>query len=432
MPPSSPSTMRSYQFPVLGRSPASSPASFVTTSSSCCTSSSKQKFQDLPDLELLPLAAISSEEENKHSEDDAVTTTSLQTLRAAYDDLVARVDRLRTYVVSKQLEEEARHGRGSSSSQVLKACIETLDVRMPHVLHQTYRMIQDVAVVTPGGHGNGHTTTTSEPSPRFVTDVRSTFALYRAIQYVDRLQEAMDPTTNQGIEEQLETILSGLGVAVAGEAREPPVAHHPAFRLSPWVASDLCFDVPVGQSAYYTIPGDLTVEIESVVEFRAHDPPSVNYARAAAATPVSVTILSCKHVKRQFGLGAGTMGQATITVRLEPTTCSSSSSHQPPQPAVKKVWAVDQAVPALQIKEARAYVFKQYIQYHHANSPYHLYCSYTQRPTERLPAQATSEHRHEHVVCVRRCRCDHYHGRYHLRNDEPCGRAARTAARSTR
>jgi hypothetical protein len=352
MPPSSPSTLRSYQFPVLGRSPASSPASFVTTSSSCCTSSNK--FQDLPDLELLPLAAISSEEENKHSEEDAVTTTSLQTLRTAYDDLVARVDRLRTYVVSKQQEEAARqqpNGRCSSSSEVLKACIETLDVRMPHVLHQTFRMIQDVAVVTPG-----HTMTT-EPQPRFVTDVRSTFALYRAIQYVDRLQEAMDPTTNQGIEEQLETILSGLGTAAAGEAREPPVAAHPAFRLSPWVASDLCFDVPVGKSAYYTIPGDLTVEIESVVEFRAHDPPSVNYARAAAATAVSVTILSCKHVKRQFGLGAGTMGQATITVRLEPTG-SSSSSHQSPQPAVKKVWAVDQAVPALQIKEARAYVYE--------------------------------------------------------------------------
>jgi hypothetical protein len=329
MPPSSPSTLRSYQFPVLGRSPASSPASFVTTSSSCCTSSNK--FQDLPDLELLPLAAISSEEENKHSEEDAVTTTSLQTLRTAYDDLVARVDRLRTYVVSKQQEEAARqqpNGRCSSSSEVLKACIETLDVRMPHVLHQTFRMIQDVAVVTPG-----HTMTT-EPQPRFVTDVRSTFALYRAIQYVDRLQEAMDPTTNQGIEEQLETILSGLGTAAAGEAREPPVAAHPAFRLSPWVASDLCFDVPVGKSAYYTIPGDLT-----------------------AATAVSVTILSCKHVKRQFGLGAGTMGQATITVRLEPTG-SSSSSHQSPQPAVKKVWAVDQAVPALQIKEARAYVYE--------------------------------------------------------------------------
>jgi hypothetical protein len=68
----------------------------------------------------------------------------------------------------------------------------------------------------------------------------------------------------------------------------------------------------------------------------------------------------------------------------------------------------------------------------HANSPYNFVRSHTQRPTERLPAKATSEHRHEHVVCVRRCRCDHYHGRYHLRNDEPCGWAARTAARSTR
>jgi hypothetical protein len=325
---SSSPTLRSYQFPVLGRgssAPSCSPASFDT-------SSTTRKLHDLVPCLELPIAATLLAEDNKSSEDDddVATINSWRSLRAAYDDLVARVDRMRTYVSREQNSATT----GGRPSELLRACIETLDSRMPHILHQTFSMIQDVE--------------TSSERGSFVTDVRSTFALYRAIQYVDRLQEAIDPTTNEGIEEQLLTVLSGLQQQQEEEGQQPGRQHHhPAFRLSPWVASDLCFDLPMGQSAYHTIPGDLTVEIESIVEFRAHDQPSVNYARAAAATPVIVTILSCKHVKRHFGLGAGTIGQATITVRLEPLSLDK-------QPV--KVWAVDQPVPALQIKEARAYV----------------------------------------------------------------------------
>jgi hypothetical protein len=319
---SSSPTLRSYQFPVLGRG-SSSPSS-----PAFC------KLHDLVPCLELPIAATLLAEDNKSSEDDDVATiNSWRSLRAAYDDLVARVDRMRTYVSREQNSATT----GGRPSELLRACIETLDSRMPHILHQTFSMIQDVE--------------TSSERGSFVTDVRSTFALYRAIQYVDRLQEAIDPTTNEGIEEQLLTVLSGLKQEEEEGQQPGRQHHHPAFRLSPWVASDLCFDLPMGQSAYHTIPGDLTVEIESIVEFRAHDQPSVNYARAAAATPVTVTILSCKHVKRHFGLGAGTIGQATITVRLEPLSLDK-------QPV--KVWAVDQPVPALQIKEARAYVLMSF------------------------------------------------------------------------
>jgi hypothetical protein len=365
---SSSPTLRTYQFPVLvGRGTApSSPASF-DTSTTC-------KLPDLVPCLELPIAATLLAEDNKSSDDDdnnddgaAATTNSWRSLRAAYDDLVGRVDRMRTYVSHEQNSTAAAISR----SELLRACIETLDTRMPYILHQTFSMIQD------------------ETSERFVTDVRSTFALYRAIQYVDRLQEAIDPTTNEGIEEQLLTILSGLD-----EMSSSRHSCHPAFRLSPWVASDLCFDLPLGQSAYHTIPGDLTVEIESIVEFRAHDQPSVKYARAAAI-PVSVTILSCKHVKRHFGFGAGMIGQATITVRLEPL----SFDKQP-----VRVWSVDQPVPALQIKEARAYVQNEHESSHRDNTtPTHSVTHSqhpclssmafnAQSPTQRLPTQTTSEY----------------------------------------
>lgn len=232
-----------------------------------------------------------------------------RSLEVAFEELKVRVECLEAFA----------QNQNSAATELLRACcIETLRSRIPLVMQQTQQMIRD-----------------ESRERSFANDVRSTFALYRAIQYVDRLQEAMDPTTNQGIEEQLERVVSVM--------KKPP----PAFRLSPWVASDLCFDVPVGVSAVHTIVGDLSVEIEPIVEFRAHDAPSVNYARSAAVPPVSVAIESCKHVKRNFGLGAGNIGQAMITVRLEPVN----------EPAKgPQVWGVDEPVPALQIKEARAYV----------------------------------------------------------------------------
>lgn len=284
------SSRRGYQFPTL--SAPNSPAS-VATSNYC-----KPEQQQLHILEPLTLPPASAA---------ATHVDQTLSLEASYQDLQVRIGRLRTFVEKK-----------NSNTELLRACQETLRSRIPMVMHQSHQMIQD------------------ETTERFVNDVRSTFALYRAIQYVDRLQEAMDPTTNEGIEEQLERVISVM--------KKPP----PAFRLSPWVATDLCFDVPIGASAKHTIPGVVCVELEPIVEFRAHDAPSVNYARAAAATPVSVSIESCKHVKRTFGLGSGKIGQATITVRLEPLDDEAANGPQ--------VWGLDKPVPALQIKEARAYV----------------------------------------------------------------------------
>jgi hypothetical protein len=277
-----------------------------------CTVAIKDK---IPHLDILPPACqdFASAKARDEADDEHVTLT------AGFQNLSSRVDRLLAF------GKEAK----PSHSETLQACIVSLRTRMPLVLRQTKQLID--------GAGN---------ETRLVCRLRSTLALFRAIQYVDRIQEGMDPELNDGLDKQLRTVLDGLYMASLSEAFKNDLA----FRISPWVPSVLSFDLPLGESAHATLPRQgsklpLVVGVEPVVEFRADDLASISYAHHAARA-CKVTIVKCQHVARDFGLGAGMIGEATICVHVSPLEGSSGNPKS-------QVWGQDMEVKCLHIKEAR-------------------------------------------------------------------------------
>lgn len=238
-------------------------------------------------------------------------------LKAAFQSLSSRVDRL--------LASE----KDTTGSLVLQACSLSLRTRMPLVLRQTSELIESAG-----------------RESQLVSKIRTTLAMVRAIQYMDCLQEGMDPETNEGIDAQLLSVLSGLDV----DSLPEDFKNNLSFRVSPWVPSDLAFDLPLGESARTHLEGDgssklpISVEVEPVVEFRAHDFASVKNARAAARA-CKVTIEKCTHCALEFP-GAGICGEATIQVRVTPLDGTNPNEIQ--------VWGLDKDVQGLCIKEARA------------------------------------------------------------------------------
>jgi len=220
-------------------------------------------------------------------------------------------------------------------SPVLQACSLSLCTRMPLVLRQTEQLIESAD---------------GQREARIVGKMRSTLALVRARQYLDSIQEGMDPESNEGLDEQLRTVLAGLDTdSLPEDFRHQRLS----FRVSPWIATALCFDLPLGASAqWHTSPQEthgtqlpIQVEVEPVVEFRAHDLASVRAARAAARA-CTVVIEKCSHEARAVNTGAGMIGEATIRVHVRPTTTRSGEQLQ--------VWGSDRAVQSLCVKEARA------------------------------------------------------------------------------
>jgi hypothetical protein len=224
---------------------------------------------------------------------------------------------------------------------IAEACAISLSTRVPPILSQTKELIEKAG-----------------QESQFVVKMRSTFALIRAMQYLDRIQEGMDPKANEELNDQLQTVLSGLDL----ESLPRHFQKHVAFRVSPWVTSVLCFDLPIGESAHASIAPHnpqgqlpLEVEVEPVVEFRGHDRASIRYARDAARA-CRVTIEHCTHVERSFAAGAGMAGEATIRVRVSPLQTDSGHTAAV-VPQVKGVWNYDDTVAdRIHFKEARAYV----------------------------------------------------------------------------
>ena len=152
-------------------------------------------------------------------------------------------------------------------------------------------------------------------SPETPSPFRSALALLRASEYVDRIQEGMDGVSNESLDMQLRTVLSGLDV----ESLPSHFRKNLSFRVSPWVHG---FDLPVGPTASTELTATwnqcpLFVEVEPIVEFRTDDVTSVDYARRAAMA-CKVTILKCRHIASNVRAGLGVIGEATISVHVTP------------------------------------------------------------------------------------------------------------------
>ena len=236
---------------------------------------------------------------------------------------------------------ECANKNSDKNSLVLQACALSLRTRFPLVLQQTELLIESA---------------NRSQEDRIVGKMRSTLALVRATQYLDSIQEGMDPETNENLDEQLLTVLTGLDT----EGLRQDVRELLSFRVSPWIATTLCFDLPLGPAATWqnTPPQwsaqlPIRLEVEPVVEFRAHDMASVASARAAAARACEVTIESCSHEARAVWTGAGMIGEAVVRVHVRPTRRGESAAAAESAGQLQ-VWGIDKAVPSLCIKEARA------------------------------------------------------------------------------
>jgi hypothetical protein len=214
-----------------------------------------------------------------------------------------------------------------NGSLVHQACFRSLRTRMPIVLRKTQELIE-----------------TASSESQLVSNIRTSLALVRAVQYMERLQQAYDEDSM--INGQLQAVLDQLDIDnLPEEFREKDLA----FRVSPWVPSLLAFDLPVGKSARSEIKEGgksqlpIAVEVEPVVEFRAYDTSSIQNA-CAASRACNITIEKVAHEQRRFRSGAGWIGEAMIRVRVSP--CDSCPNI--------RVWGCDKDVPSLWIKEARA------------------------------------------------------------------------------
>jgi hypothetical protein len=218
--------------------------------------------------------------------------------------LSRKIHRLISFEQQNNLEENA------SPSETMQACALSLRTRVPLFLRRTE------------------------------TPCRSALALLRASEYVNRIQEGLDGDSNETLDSQLRTVLSGLDVAALPASFQKQLS----FRVSPWVQG---FDLPVGVTACTELVETweqypLLVEVEPVVEFRSDDATSVDFARRAAQA-CQVTVLKCRHVASNVGAGLDVMGEATIRVQVTPVG---------ENPLVDGKGRVQ----SLQVKEARVYV----------------------------------------------------------------------------
>jgi hypothetical protein len=223
-----------------------------------------------------------------------------------------------------EILEKETNPNGSLAHQ---ACFRSLRTRIPIVLRKTQELIE-----------------TASSDSQLVSNIRTSLALVRAVQYLERLQQCHDEESI--INGQLQAVLDQLDIdSLPAEFREKDLA----FRVSPWVPSLLAFDLPVGGSARAEIKEGvksqfpIVFEVEPVVEFRAYDTSSIQNARAATRV-CNIRIEKVAHEQRRFCSGAGWIGEAMIRLRVSPCTSCANI----------RVWGFDKDVPSLWIKEARA------------------------------------------------------------------------------
>jgi len=280
--------------------------------------------------------------QKSHEEDEHHARHELSNLRH-------RVDRL-LECAEKQNSSKATSSNNKNTTLLQACCALSLRTRLPVILRQTAELVESAIT---GGDGQPN----NNSNHRIVGKMRSTLALVRLEKYMDSIQEGMDADTNEGLDEQLLYVLSGLDVESLPQGFVQN--NNLSFRVSPWIASALCFDLPLGESAqWHTTPQELLVgdpqqlpiqvQVEPVVEFRARDAASAAAARAAAVA-CEVVIEQCTHAARAVCHGAGVIGEATIRVHVRPTARLSRGG------ASSSVWGSDnEGVQSLCIKEARA------------------------------------------------------------------------------
>lgn len=274
--------------------------------------------------------------------------------------------------------EDSQALQKNNESETLRACVVSLKSRLPFVLEQTKQWV--ALELDPESIGSLQPRASHAAS---VSNLRSTLAIFRADQYLDRIQEAMDiavESHNNHVDKHLRTVLDGLDIAAFPAAFQKDGL---AFRISPWVPAALCFDLPLGQSARASFPGDdgcgqrrlaIDLDVEPVVEFRADDQLSAQYAHQAARA-CSIEILECKHFvtrgrqyhslppqqSRMLLGGDSADGEATIRLLVSPLTGGIGNRSMnivgtdgDNTNKKRQVWGCDDIVKSLHIQEARA------------------------------------------------------------------------------
>jgi hypothetical protein len=217
----------------------------------------------------------------------------------ACNELATDLDRLVARVDEMLVKEESTK---ANFSPVLDACRLSLRTRMPQVLEQASILVESVS-------------SSENESAHLIGRVRASFAIMRAVQYVEIIESGIDAIGLDIIDGQLLSLIDSHAFkALAVEMQEDI-----SFRVSPWLASSLAFDVPAGKMARSSVGGalPLTVEVEPVVEFYSD---SLLNEKGATSSfrPCSLKIEKLSHTPCEFSAGAGTSGMARITIRLSP------------------------------------------------------------------------------------------------------------------
>jgi hypothetical protein len=254
------------------------------------------------------------------------STCSNSLHKKACDELATDLDRLagRVGEMRAQIENTTK----ANFSPVLDACRLSLRTRMPHVLKQASLLVEITA-------------SAENKSTHLIGRLRGSFALIRAAQYVEIIESGMNSIELESIDKQLLSLIeSDAFKALANE-----IEGDLAFRVSPWLASSLAFDVPVGKMARTSVGGPLplTVEVEPVVEFYSDS--LLNGQDAMRSfRPCTLKIENFRHSPCEFSASDGTCGMARITVRLSPLESLEGDS----------VDNLGRDVQAMRIREARA------------------------------------------------------------------------------
>jgi hypothetical protein len=257
----------------VNNSPASMPKYELTTKG-------KDVLDDMSLVDL-PLQTQCSFYNNSSDDDEEVVIQPTES--SELQNLTSKVHRLLSFDKSDDAQSES-----------LQACTLSLRTRLPMFLRRTEQLNEEQ-----------HNSCKRQTS----------LALLRATHYVDRIEEGMNIDSNESMDEQLRTVMAGLNA----EALPDSVRNNLSFRLSSWVHG---YDLPVGATTRLTLERKgkqrpLLVEVEPIVEFRADDKTSVNYA-SRAAKACTVTIQKCKHVACNIGTGAGVIGEGSMQIHVSP------------------------------------------------------------------------------------------------------------------
>jgi hypothetical protein len=217
----------------------------------------------------------------------------------ACDELATDLDRLAVRVDEMRVKEKSTK---ANFSPVLDACRLSLRTRMPQVLEQASLLVQSVS-------------SSENESTHLIGRLRASFAIMRAAQYVEIIESSLAAIGLDSIDGRLLSLIdSNAFKALAAEMQQDL-----SFRVSPWRASALAFDVPAGKMARSSVGGPmpLTVEVEPVIEFYSDS--LLNDKDAMSSfRPCSLKIEKFSHSPCEFSAGSGTSGMARITVRLSP------------------------------------------------------------------------------------------------------------------